>query len=181
MLIGLWHRGTFREVPGNAESIVRCSTVTNNREQRLVLTRSRRGLIQARRAPLCVGLAALAVTLAFGGCTQPSTEVAATRHEVYFSKKLLLVGPHQEAGVADFNQDGVLDIVSGAYWFAGPEYAPRAFRANAASADFVRSNSALPYDVDGDGRMDVIIGAWDEAGVMWYRNPGDFGLRRGLT
>lgn len=114
------------------------------------------------------------------GCAQPVAQEATTEQAVRFSKRLLLVGPHQEAAVADFNKDGVLDIVSGAYWLAGPDYAPRAFRAGPAAANWVRSNSALPYDVDGDGWTDIIIGAWEEAGVMWYRNPGDFRLRRGL-
>lgn len=64
-------------------------------------------------------IGALGFALALG-CAQPAAEEATTEQAVRFSKRLLLVGPHQEAAVADFNKDGVLDIVSGAYWLAMP-------------------------------------------------------------
>ncbi len=114
------------------------------------------------------------------GCAAPAREGDPKPAGVRFSKRLLFMGPFQEAAVADFNNDGRLDIVSGAHWFAAPDYAPRTFRANEAAADFIRSNSDLPYDVDGDGWTDIVVGAWGEEGVMWYRNPGERALQRGF-
>lgn len=98
---------------------------------------------------------------------------------VRFSKRQLFVGTYQAASVADFNRDGKLDIVSGAYWFAGPDFVPRSFRANESAENHIRSNSDLPYDVDGDGWTDIIVGAWGEEGVVWFKNPGPAGLQWG--
>jgi hypothetical protein len=99
---------------------------------------------------------------------------------VRFSKKRLFVSTYQAASVADFNRDGKPDIVSGPYWFAGPGFEPHAFRANEGAADYLHSNSDLPYDVDGDRWTDIIVGAWGEEGVVWFRNPGPAGLKLGL-
>jgi hypothetical protein len=98
---------------------------------------------------------------------------------VRFSKKRIFVNNYQAASVADINRDGVMDIVSGPYWFSGPNWEPHAFRANEAAADSVRSNSDLPYDVDGDRWPDVIVGAWETQGVLWFKNPGPMGLKVG--
>ena len=86
-----------------------------------------------------------------------------------FDKKRLFVTNYQAANVADIDKDGKLDIVSGPYWFAAPNFEPHAFRANPGSKDFVHSNSDLPYDIDGDGWTDVIVGAWDEEGILCIR------------
>ncbi|HEX2476179.1 MAG TPA: FG-GAP repeat protein, partial [Lacipirellulaceae bacterium] len=45
---------------------------------------------------------------------------------VKFSKHKLLVSPYESCAVADINRDGHLDIVYGAYWFAGPDWLPQA-------------------------------------------------------
>lgn len=100
--------------------------------------------------------------------------------DVHFDKKRLFVSNYQAASIADINRDGKPDIVSGPYWFAAPNFEPRAFRANQGAADYVHSNSDLPYDLDGDGWTDIIVGAWGTEGVVWYRNPGAKDLAIGL-
>ncbi len=43
-----------------------------------------------------------------------------------FTKRQLMVNPYESATVADLNRDGQLDIVYGAFWFAGPDFVPLA-------------------------------------------------------
>jgi hypothetical protein len=98
---------------------------------------------------------------------------------VHFTKKHLFIDPYESATVADLNRDGQLDIVYGTYWFAGPEFVPRAFRSNHASKDYLRANSDHVYDVDKDGWPDIIAGGWTEDGIWWFRNPGNAAADRG--
>jgi hypothetical protein len=98
---------------------------------------------------------------------------------VRFTKRLLLTGPYESATVADLNRDGHVDIVSGPYWFPGPDFVPRGYRPNHLSPDYMRANSEHVYDVDGDGWPDIIAGGWNEDGIYWYRNPGSAPSDRG--
>ena len=123
-------------------------------------------------------LAAVAVLMLIGPRFSASQN-ADTSKTVRFSKKRLFVTDYQAASVADINRDGKPDIVSGPYWFAGPAFEPHAFRANQGAANYLHSNSDLPYDVDGDGWTDVIVGAWGEEGIVWFRNPGAAALPLG--
>ncbi|MGH9842187.1 MAG: FG-GAP repeat domain-containing protein [Blastocatellia bacterium] len=81
--------------------------------------------------------------------------------------------------MADLNRDGHVDIVYGAYWFAGPDFVPRTFRPNHVSKEYMRANSDHAYDVDKDGWLDVIAGGWGEDGIYWYKNPGNAALEQG--
>jgi hypothetical protein len=107
-----------------------------------------------------------------------SPKEPATR-DLVFSRKLLLVAPYESATVGDLDHDGKVDIVYGTYWFAGPDFVPRAYRANHAAKDYLRANSEHLYDVDKDGWLDIIAGGWAEDGIYWYRNPGNGPAERG--
>ena len=93
-----------------------------------------------------------------------------------WTKRRLFIGPHENAEVADFNNDGHADIVSGPNIFYGPDFAMQAYRANHLAADYMHENSVHPYDVDRDGWIDIIAAGWGEDGIYWYKNPGDSAL-----
>lgn len=99
--------------------------------------------------------------------------------KVHFSKRNLFIDPNEGCDVADMNLDGYLDIISSPYIFYGPDYIPQAFRTNHLSSDYIRANSDHVYDVDQDGLPDIIIGAWGEEGMVWYRNPGNRAVDEG--
>ncbi len=98
---------------------------------------------------------------------------------VKFSKRKLIVSPYESCAVADINRDGHVDIVYGAYWFAGPDWLPHAIRPNHTASEYMRANSDHIYDVDNDGWLDVIAGGWNEDGIYWYKNPGNGPAERG--
>ncbi len=82
----------------------------------------------------------------------------------------------EAAGVADFDGDGKLDIVSGDVWYAGPDFQKRHPIVDIARKGGYRVDFAnVPLDVDGDGRVDIISCNWHERSVVWRRNPGSTG------
>ena len=72
------------------------------------------------------------------------------------------------ADVADFNKDGNLDIVAGAYIYYGPDFTKHReiypAMAVGPSKEFTPVNHQFTYDVNGDGLPDVISG-WTAPGV----------------
>jgi len=103
------------------------------------------------------------------------------------------------AHTADFNRDGKGDIVSGPFWYAGPDFQKRheiwppteKFKVKAAdgteqelegypgalSGTNAYSNDFLTYthDLNADGWTDVIIYGWPGKPALWYENPREAG------
>jgi hypothetical protein len=96
-----------------------------------------------------------------------------------WTKRQLMVGPYESATTGDLDRDGHPDLVYGPYWFAGPTFAPRAYRPNHTAKEYHHTNSEHVLDVDRDGWPDIIGGGWGEDGIHWYRNPGRGAVERG--
>ena len=83
----------------------------------------------------------------------------------------------EACGVADFNNDGKLDIVAGEYIYLAPDWKRIKIRSiqsdvNEEGKGYAHDFANLPMDVDEDGFVDVIAADWFSQKAVWFRNPG---------
>ena len=119
-----------------------------------------------------LSLCALLVAVSMG-------RFAEAEHPVPFEVKLLAVDANEGCDIADLDGDGKLDIVAGRNWYRNGEWIPRAVRIIEDNGGYVRSNGEWAYDVNGDGRPDVISMDFLSSEVYWYENPGTEKLLQG--
>ncbi len=79
---------------------------------------------------------------------------------------------YEAASAFDVNNDGRIDVVSGEYWFAGPDF-KRAHKICEVRRvqDYYDDFSDYPMDVNGDGYLDIVTGGWWGATLQWRENP----------
>ena len=120
----------------------------------------------------------------------------AAEHSVHSFKTIQLSDEFwgEGANIGDFNRDGKMDIVSGPYWYEGPDFAKRheyypaskCFRLRAADRERIvrgyegalgKNNAysdnffAFTYDLNGDGWTDILILGFPGAESYWFENP----------
>lgn len=94
--------------------------------------------------------------------------------ELKFRKQMIAAESFESVGVFDVNDDHVLDIVSGSYWYEGPLFLNRHFIGQVKRVgEYYDDFSTIPMDVNGDGKMDFITGGWFDATLRWRENPGN--------
>jgi FG-GAP-like repeat len=113
----------------------------------------------------------------------PITPVS-RRADVFLSHRLGT--DHAEAvSVMDMNNDGKLDIVSGAYWYENPGPLATVWKrhqwryisvwpfrvAGERKIEYTADCAQFPIDVDHDGAMDIVTAAWQTDGIWWFENP----------
>jgi len=95
---------------------------------------------------------------------------------LHFRKRRLSDDRYEACAVADVNGDGIPDIISGAWWYEGPDYERRHRICDIMAIDGYHDDfSDYPMDIDGDGRPDIVTGAWWGETLRWRRNPGPGG------
>ena len=91
-----------------------------------------------------------------------------------FRKQLIADERYESAGLFDVNNDGILDIVSGAWWYEGPDFKQaHPLGEVQAIGEYFDDFSTLPLDITGNGRLDFVTGGWWGNTLRWRENPGD--------
>jgi len=91
---------------------------------------------------------------------------------VRFQKVVLSDARFESAGVFDVDRDGRLDIVSGAFWYPGADFARRCPVGEVRAVDdYYDDFSTVPIDVNGDGYLDFVTGGWWGNTLRWRENP----------
>ena len=96
-----------------------------------------------------------------------------------FQPRLLTLDANEGIVAGDVDGDGITDLVAGRNWFRGGDWAPRPLRQIEDWNGYVQSNGDFLFDINGDGRLDVIAGSFLPTEIHWYENPGDEALRLG--
>lgn len=113
-------------------------------------------------------------------CISLSQVLLAEDKKLIFEKKLLFIDNNEASEIADYNNDGILDISAGRNWYPGPDYIPRPVRAiKSMGKDYIQNNGEHAMDVDGDGWIDIVSGSFHQSKLFWYKNPGKEGLEQG--
>jgi len=90
-----------------------------------------------------------------------------------FRKIVLSAERYESAGVFDVNGDGIPDIVSGGFWYEGPDFRKQHKIGHIPAHDeYYDDFSTIPMDVNGNGRLDYITGGWWGNTLRWRENPG---------
>jgi hypothetical protein len=96
------------------------------------------------------------------------------RSPLSFVKTKIASESYESVGVFDVNNDNVQDIISGAYWYVGPDFNERHYIGSAKRyGEYYDDFSTIPLDVNGDGNIDFITGGWFGKELIWKENPGD--------
>jgi len=82
----------------------------------------------------------------------------------------------EACSVADFDNDGRPEIVSGEYMYSGADFKKKTKICDIKyNGDYLEDFSDYPLDVNGDGYLDIVTGSWWSEGVFWRENPGKNG------
>jgi hypothetical protein len=92
--------------------------------------------------------------------------------DIAFNVRMIDPGFSESVGVADFNKDGRLDILSAEYWYEAPTWTKHKIRDIPFNGSYIDNFSDLPVDVDGDGYVDIVQIAYFARRIVWLKNPG---------
>jgi len=93
-----------------------------------------------------------------------------------FEKRFIAAEAFESVAALDVDNDGTLDLLSGSFWYKGPDFMSRKFIGPIARhSEYYDDFSAIQLDVNGDKRTDIVTGGWFGAQLVWRENPGKEG------
>ena len=92
--------------------------------------------------------------------------------DIAFKIKMIDPGYNETAAVADLNNDGKPDIISGESWYEAPLWTKHPLRTIDYANGYIDNFSDLPIDVDGDGFTDIVQCSYFAHKIIWLKNPG---------
>ncbi|MCX5772543.1 MAG: VCBS repeat-containing protein [Candidatus Hydrogenedentes bacterium] len=97
---------------------------------------------------------------------------AAQDNPLKFEKTRIGTVTYEACSVCDVDKDGALDIVSGEYWFQGPQFDKSHKICSIKPVDdYFDDFSDYPLDVNGDEYLDIVSGGWWGGTLQWRENP----------
>ncbi len=92
--------------------------------------------------------------------------------DLNFQREKISDAKFEAASVLDVNKDGKPDILSGEFWYEGPDFKKSHKYTTVKVVDEYSDDFCdYPMDVNGDGYMDIITGAWFGQPMRWLENP----------
>jgi hypothetical protein len=98
--------------------------------------------------------------------------------QINFQKRLVAAESFESVGVFDVNRDDHLDLVSGDFWYEGPDFVDRHLMMEVSrwgGGQYYDDFSTIPMDINGDGFTDFVSGSWGRANIWWVENPANAG------
>lgn len=123
-----------------------------------------------------IALCLLLTGLAAGGIAARAQTGEDISKPVQFRQQVIAMESYESVGVFDVNGDDTLDLVSGAFWYQGPDYGRHHHIINVdrwGKGEYYNDFANIPLDINGDGQMDYVTGSWGEEDMRWRENPGN--------
>jgi hypothetical protein len=141
------------------------------------------------------------LTLALAGLLAAGSAASAADYTIHTFKKIKLTDEFWSEGAhfGDFNHDGKMDVVSGPFWYAGPDFTKRtAYRVAEKTSKIKKTDGTeatvagykgaagnendysdcfltYTYDFNADGWMDILVYGFPGTPTFWYENPQNKG------
>ncbi len=98
--------------------------------------------------------------------------LAASSGDLHFERSRIGDTTYEACSMFDVDHDGAVDIVSGEYWFSGPNFTKQHKISDIRpEGDYFDDFSDYPMDINGDGYLDIVSGAWFGQTLTWRENP----------
>ncbi len=91
---------------------------------------------------------------------------------MHFERMRIGTGTFESASAFDINNNGIMDIYSGEFWYEGPDFERKHKVGDIEQVgDYYDDFSNFPMDVNGNGYLDVITGGFFGHTLRWRENP----------